>query len=147
MKTIKVAIIKTIVTILNFHIWCYIVESFLITSSTGTGIGIGTGTLSQSLITTTTTIITAAYNPKDYDIHHNLLDSPGERDSEENEINNNIMATVNINCKQGHGDRNSAQSETSFAVKHSWSKAGIGTCFVLEEQTHGKFQVVFDLGW
>jgi hypothetical protein len=39
------------------------------------------------------------------------------------------------------------QSKTSFRVKSCWSKAGIGTCFILEEQQHKKFEVVFDLGW
>jgi len=34
----------------------------------------------------------------------------------------------------------------SFHVKSSWSKAGIGTCFVLEDNTNKKFNVVFDLG-
>lgn len=38
------------------------------------------------------------------------------------------------------------KSQPSFDVKSCWSKAGIGTCFVLEETTHKKFQVVFDLG-
>ena len=39
------------------------------------------------------------------------------------------------------------KSLTSFDVKSCWSKAGVGTCFVLEETNHKKFQVVFDLGW
>ncbi len=39
------------------------------------------------------------------------------------------------------------QIKTSFRVKSCWSKAGIGTCFILEEEQHKKFEVVFDLGW
>lgn len=39
------------------------------------------------------------------------------------------------------------ESKTSFRVKSCWSKAGIGTCFILEEEQHKNFEVVFDLGW
>ena len=35
----------------------------------------------------------------------------------------------------------------SFDIKACWSKAGIGTCFVLEETTYKKFDIVFDIGW
>ncbi len=43
--------------------------------------------------------------------------------------------------------KKSTSSLPSFDVKACWSKAGIGTCFVLEETTHKKFDIVFDIGW
>jgi hypothetical protein len=40
-----------------------------------------------------------------------------------------------------------SSSNTSLKVKACWSKAGIGTCFVLQQCQNEKFKMVFDLGW
>jgi hypothetical protein len=61
-----------------------------------------------------------------------------------------IMPKDNSRSSSSSSSKNNIKknkSQPSFDVKSCWSKAGIGTCFVLEETTHKKFQLVFDLGW
>mmetsp|Transcript_5795 Transcript_5795/g.8709 ORF Transcript_5795/g.8709 Transcript_5795/m.8709 type:complete len:471 (-) Transcript_5795:145-1557(-) len=48
--------------------------------------------------------------------------------------------------QRNHKKSAAAAEHPSLDVKSCWSKAGIGTCFVLEETQHKKFQVVFDMG-
>ena len=55
--------------------------------------------------------------------------------------------TPSFGLKSRIEKREQMKDLTSFDVKACWSKAGVGTCFVLEETNHKKFQVVFDLGW
>ena len=58
-----------------------------------------------------------------------------------------VILGMDLTIKNRKKKNQRRNTEPSLAVKSCWSKAGIGTCFVLEETQHKKFQVVFDLGW
>ncbi len=61
--------------------------------------------------------------------------------------NNIINTKMNKTSIQKIRKTDVTKSLPSFDVKACWSKAGIGTCFVLEEVNHKKFDIVFDIGW
>ena len=47
------------------------------------------------------------------------------------------------------GEQLSSDKKGEFNIKACWSKAGVGTCIVLEQTSMSKkkMRLVFDLGW
>ena len=58
-----------------------------------------------------------------------------------------IEKVIMTKTKSKNNNTMKPQLPPSFDVKACWSKAGIGTCFVLQEMTQKKFEIVFDIGW
>ena len=58
-----------------------------------------------------------------------------------------IEKVIMTKTKTSKETKSNTKLPPSFDVKACWSKAGIGTCFVLQEMTQKKFDIVFDIGW
>lgn len=103
-------------------------------------------TAAAAAVTTTTTSSTCSSSSS---THHNRATGT-QRYYKQNPQDSNIILGMDLTINKNQNQKKQTHhknTEPSLDVKSCWSKAGIGTCFVLEETQHKKFQVVFDLGW